>query len=208
MSLASNLPKIRRYHKRGSQHRKHGHLHPFLVITQSEVANDNLKTKIDQHCGHVITRDIAQDLNWLQGNLNKHAIARTGRRCMAQTLVASYWARWRFRSPASPLFTQPFFSADQRKHQSSASLAFVRGIHQWPQNVSIWWRHHENDLSCALSCCTRYRNRVLTEPVCVKIWYIVIIPVVASHHHVYMGWSTKLQTSIHKNLQHQLYTDE
>ena len=41
--------------------------------------------------------------------------------------------------------------ADQRKHQSSASLAFVRGIHQWPgypahmasnaQNVSIWWRH-------------------------------------------------------------------
>ena len=44
--------------------------------------------------------------------------------------------------------------ADQRKHQSSASLAFVRGIHRWPvdsphkapsnaENVSIWWRHHE-----------------------------------------------------------------
>ena len=42
--------------------------------------------------------------------------------------------------------------ADQRKHQSSASLAFVRGIHwgpvnslhKWPvtQNVFIWWRHH------------------------------------------------------------------
>ena len=38
---------------------------------------------------------------------------------------------------------------DQRKHQSSASLAFVRGIHRWPsqrannaKNVSIWWRHH------------------------------------------------------------------
>ena len=41
---------------------------------------------------------------------------------------------------------------DQRKHQSSASLAFVRGIHQcrWiprtrgqqRENVSIWWRHH------------------------------------------------------------------
>ena len=25
-------------------------------------------------------------------------------------------------------------SADQRKHQSSASLAFVRGIHRWPTN--------------------------------------------------------------------------
>ena len=43
---------------------------------------------------------------------------------------------------------------DQRKHQSSASLAFVRGIHRGPvnshaqrasyaENVSIWWRHHD-----------------------------------------------------------------
>ena len=44
--------------------------------------------------------------------------------------------------------------ADQRKHQSSASLAFVWGIHRWTvnsphkglvmllKNVSIWWRHH------------------------------------------------------------------
>ena len=40
----------------------------------------------------------------------------------------------------------------QRKHKSSPSLAFVRGIHRWPvdsppkrpvtpKNVSIWWRH-------------------------------------------------------------------
>ena len=27
--------------------------------------------------------------------------------------------------------------ADQRKHQSSASLAFVRGIHQWPVNGQL-----------------------------------------------------------------------
>ena len=50
-------------------------------------------------------------------------------------------------------------NADQRRQQSSASLAFVRGIHRWPvispvtsefsgrnasyaENVSIWWRHH------------------------------------------------------------------
>ena len=43
--------------------------------------------------------------------------------------------------------------ADQRKHQSSTSLAFVWGFHQWPvdsphkgasntENVSIWWCHH------------------------------------------------------------------
>ena len=34
---------------------------------------------------------------------------------------------------ASRLFTQPFIQgADQIKHQSSASLAFLRGIHRWP----------------------------------------------------------------------------
>ena len=48
--------------------------------------------------------------------------------------------------------------ADQRKHQSSASLAFVRGIHrartgEFPaqiacnaENASIWWRHHEKNI--------------------------------------------------------------
>ena len=45
-----------------------------------------------------------------------------------------------------------YSAADQRKHQSSASLSFVRGIHRSPvipvqmasnaENVSIWWRHH------------------------------------------------------------------
>ena len=40
--------------------------------------------------------------------------------------ITSQWARWRLKSPASRLITQPL---DQRKHQSSASLAFVRGIH-------------------------------------------------------------------------------
>ena len=44
--------------------------------------------------------------------------------------------------------------ADQRKHQSSASLVFAWGIHRWPmssphkkpgiaENVSIWWRHRD-----------------------------------------------------------------
>ena len=50
------------------------------------------------------------------------------------------------------LFTKPF-QTQIKKHQSSASLAFVRGIHWWPVNsshkgpvtreFSIWWRHHE-----------------------------------------------------------------
>ena len=42
---------------------------------------------------------------------------------------------WRLKSPALPLFTQPFIQGkDQGKHQSSASLAFLRGIHRSPMN--------------------------------------------------------------------------
>ena len=46
-----------------------------------------------------------------------------------------------------------YSGTDQRKHQSSASLAFVQGIRRSPvnsspkklsnaENVSIWWRHN------------------------------------------------------------------
>ena len=49
--------------------------------------------------------------------------------------MTSWWMRWRLKWPASWLFTQRFFSgADQRKHESSASLAFVGGIYRWPVN--------------------------------------------------------------------------
>ena len=33
------------------------------------------------------------------------------------------------------LYSIVYSGADQRKHQSSASLAFVRGIHRWPVNT-------------------------------------------------------------------------
>ena len=49
-----------------------------------------------------------------------------------------------------------YSGADQRRHQSSASLAFVRGIHRisefpaqrasYAEKVSIWWRHHVMDV--------------------------------------------------------------
>ena len=54
--------------------------------------------------------------------------------------VTSEWARCHLRSPASRSFTQPFIQgADHRKHQSSASLPFVRGIHRWPANSLHQW---------------------------------------------------------------------
>ena len=46
--------------------------------------------------------------------------------------VMSLWAPWRFKSSASRLFAKPFVQAQMKKHTSSASLAFVRGIHRWP----------------------------------------------------------------------------
>ena len=49
--------------------------------------------------------------------------------------VTSYWAWWCFKSPASRLCTQPFVQAQIKENiKSSASLAFVRGIHRWPVN--------------------------------------------------------------------------
>ena len=49
--------------------------------------------------------------------------------------MTSKWARWHLKSPASRMFTQLFIQrVDQRKHQSSASLAFLRGIHRSPVN--------------------------------------------------------------------------
>ena len=49
--------------------------------------------------------------------------------------VTSYWARWRLKSPACRLFTQPFVQA-QIKESTKAQLhlAFLREIHWWPVN--------------------------------------------------------------------------
>ena len=61
------------------------------------------------------------------------------------------------------VYSAVYSGADQRKHQSSASLAFVRGFHWSPvtgefpaqmatnaDNVSIWWRHHVSSTSVNL----------------------------------------------------------
>ena len=37
------------------------------------------------------------------------------------------------------VYSTVYPGADQRKHESSASLAFVRGIHWWPVNSPYKW---------------------------------------------------------------------
>ena len=44
--------------------------------------------------------------------------------------VNSWWAQWRLKSPVFQLFDQLFVQAQIKG--SSASLAFVKGIHRWP----------------------------------------------------------------------------
>ena len=87
-------------------------------------------------------------------------LPKTGARLIENTGVAllTYYSDVMMSPMASqiagiPIVYQTVCSgADQRKYQSSESLAFVRGIHRWPmnsphkgnaENVSIWWRHRE-----------------------------------------------------------------
>ena len=49
--------------------------------------------------------------------------------------MTSPWTWWRLKSPASVVY----WGANQRKHQSPASLAFVRAIHRWPVNSPHKW---------------------------------------------------------------------
>ena len=73
--------------------------------------------------------------------------------------MTSQWARWCLKSPASPLFTQPFF----RRRSKITSTLRVTGLcagnspmtGEFPaqkasnaENVSIWWRHHVVNERC------------------------------------------------------------
>ena len=67
--------------------------------------------------------------------------------------MTSLLARKRYKSPASPLFTQPFIQVQIKEN--------IKGLRHWPlcgnspvtgefpaqkassaEHVSIWWRHH------------------------------------------------------------------
>ena len=61
------------------------------------------------------------------------------------------------------VYSTVYSGANQRKHQSSASLAFVSGIHRWPrtkasneENISIWWRHHAYYINHVVWFCFKY----------------------------------------------------
>ena len=52
--------------------------------------------------------------------------------------VTSWWGQWPITS-LTIVYSTIYSGSDQRKHQSSTSLAFVRGIHWWPVNSPHKW---------------------------------------------------------------------
>ena len=67
--------------------------------------------------------------------------------------ITSWWARWRLKSPASPLFTQPFVQPHIKQNikaprhwplcgNSPVTGEFPAQMASNAENVSIWWRHH------------------------------------------------------------------
>ena len=85
------------------------------------------------------------------------------------------------------VYSTVYSGPDQRKHQSSPSLAFVRGIHRGPvnsphiymasnsENVSIWWRHHVHvvltDNIPGKTACNKTQSSVIFKS---KIWLEIL----------------------------------
>ena len=79
---------------------------------------------------HIQVGPFYKAIIFLQNTHKIHSIACPQGRAIIT--VTSQWAWWRLKSPAARLLTQTFIQTDQRKQQSSASQAFVGGIHRWP----------------------------------------------------------------------------
>ena len=60
--------------------------------------------------------------------------------------MTSQWARWRLKSPALPLFTQPFIRVQIKENIKAPPGEFPAQMASNAENVSIWWRHHDLDI--------------------------------------------------------------
>ena len=109
--------------------------------------------------------------------------------------VTSWWARWRFKSPASRLFTKPFIQAQIKENTKAPRHWPLSGGHcagnspvtgELPaiiasnaENISIWWRHHGLWLCWGLSVRV-HRSVSYSDTSCVSLdsrfaWWILWI---------------------------------
>ena len=136
--------------------------------------------------------------------INIHHLRKTHR--IAKSL------RWRHDGRDSISNYQPhdclltvYSDADQRKYQSSASLAFVRGIHRGPvnsgtgefpaqrasyaENVSIWWRHHGKIMSSWTDCTMGPSRPTYLRPSLQQMpWHFFPQALCATSHNAYFPW--------------------
>ena len=126
--------------------------------------------------------------------------------------VTSKWVRWHLKSPASPLFTQPFIQAQIKEN--------IKAPHHWPlcggnspvagefpaqmasnaENVSIWWRHHDCwkgvnkcviwttiirvDISISYATLHTLRQTQLTHCIFYAIYYISVGKIISILEHL------------------------
>ena len=96
-----------------------------------------------------------KSLTWVSKFANgpvccRHHLSRPGQRHYGDVIMSAMVSQI---TSLTIIYSIGYSGADQIKFQSSASLAFVRGIHRWPvnsrhkmasneENVSIWRYHH------------------------------------------------------------------
>ena len=97
--------------------------------------------------------------------------------------MTSWWVQWRLKSPASPLFTQPFIQAQIKENikaprqwplcwKFTGDWWIPRTNGQQPENVCIWWRHHTQSPN------RRFWNFV--GHMAVILWYYRILCIVSN----------------------------
>ena len=97
--------------------------------------------------------------------------------------VTSKWARWRLKSPASPLFTQPFIQAQIKENikaprhwplcgNSPVTGEFPAQMASNTENVSVWWRHHETQ---QITVTLHYLILLLTYLRTYFTWYFLFL---------------------------------
>ena len=82
-------------------------------------------------------------------------IGPSGRTSLKYITLTSKWPRWRLKSPASRLFTQPFIQMQIKENikaprhwplcgEFTGTGEFPAQRASYAEYVSIWWRHHVN----------------------------------------------------------------
>ena len=80
-------------------------------------------------CGHWYQR-------WVSSPVHMHVTASDSRQNYNDVIKGAIASQI---TSLTIVYPTVYLDADQRKHQSSASLAFVRGIHRWPVNSPHKW---------------------------------------------------------------------